>query len=396
MSRSGSRRRRAGGCCPSMSRPCARFRASSRSSPRPTSRAKTTSRRLSATIRSSPTREISFHGQALFAVVATERDVARRAVKLAAMEIEAERPSVTVEDALERGETVLPDYAFGRGDAGRRDRRPRRTGSKASSASAGRSISISKARSRSRSRARTATCSSIPRPSIRPRCSTWSPACSTFPDAYVTCETRRMGGGFGGKESQATQWAVDRGARGARDRAGRASCASTATTISSSPASATISAATGASASTTRAAIQGYAVEHLARCGYSADLSGGVVDRTMFHSDNAYWLPAVRIGSKRLKTNTVSNTAFRGFGGPQGMLAIEHVIDQIAWATGRDPLDVRYANFYAPGREPHALSAWRWRRPTRSHALVRTLEQTVGLPRAARRRSRRSTPPRRS
>src|SRR3954451_7330281 len=61
--------------------------------------------------------EISFHGQAVFAVVATERDIARRAVKLATMEIESERPSVTVEDAVERGETVLPDYAFGRGDA---------------------------------------------------------------------------------------------------------------------------------------------------------------------------------------------------------------------------------------------------------------------------------------
>ena len=71
----------------------------------------------------------------------------------------------------------------------------------------------------------------------------------------------------------------------------------------------------------------------------------------MFHSDNAYFLPAVRIGSKRLKTNTVSNTAFRGFGGPQGMLAIEQVIDRIAWATGRDPLDIRYANLYAPGRD---------------------------------------------
>src|SRR5919112_2838952 len=60
--------------------------------------------------------EIGFHGQAVFAVVATERDIARRAVKLATLEIAAERPSVTVEDALERDETVLPDYAFGRGD----------------------------------------------------------------------------------------------------------------------------------------------------------------------------------------------------------------------------------------------------------------------------------------
>src|SRR5918998_3355818 len=60
---------------------------------------------------------IGFHGQAVFAVVATDRDAARRAAKLAVMAIEAERPSVTVEDALDRNETVLPDYAFGRGDA---------------------------------------------------------------------------------------------------------------------------------------------------------------------------------------------------------------------------------------------------------------------------------------
>ena len=62
--------------------------------------------------------DISFLGQALFAVVATDRDIARRAVKKAVMEIEAEPPSITVEDALERGETVLPDYAL----------RPRRSG----------------------------------------------------------------------------------------------------------------------------------------------------------------------------------------------------------------------------------------------------------------------------
>ena len=88
-----------------------------------------------------------------------------------------------------------------------------------------------------------------------------------------------------------------------------------------------------------------------ARCGYSADLSQGVIDRAMFHSDNAYFLPAYRIATKRVKTNTVSNTAFRGFGGPQGMLAIERVIDAIAWQLGIDPLDVRKANLYGPSRD---------------------------------------------
>jgi len=85
------------------------------------------------------------------------------------------------------------------------------------------------------------------------------------------------------------------------------------------------------------------------RCGYSADLSGAINDRAMFHADNAYCLPAARIVTNRMKTNTVSNTAFRGFGGPQGMLAIERVLDHMAWTLGVDPLDLRKRNLYGPG-----------------------------------------------
>ncbi len=85
------------------------------------------------------------------------------------------------------------------------------------------------------------------------------------------------------------------------------------------------------------------------RCGISADLSGPVNDRTMFHCDNAYYLDNVDIESHRCKTHTVSNTAFRGFGGPQGMYAIEYAIDDIARALDKDPLEVRRANFYGVG-----------------------------------------------
>ncbi len=87
------------------------------------------------------------------------------------------------------------------------------------------------------------------------------------------------------------------------------------------------------------------------RCGFSADLSGPVNDRAVCHVDNCYFLPAVRIVSYRCKTNTQSNTAFRGFGGPQGMLAIESVIDAIAQRLDMDPVVVRRANFYGPGRD---------------------------------------------
>src|SRR6202035_2261479 len=82
------------------------------------------------------------------------------------------------------------------------------------------------------------------------------------------------------------------------------------------------------------------------RCGYSADLSGPVNDRALMHIDNAYYLEHVEVVSHRCKTHTVSNTAFRGFGGPQGMMVIEQILDEIARALGMDPLEVRRCNFY--------------------------------------------------
>jgi xanthine dehydrogenase large subunit len=92
--------------------------------------------------------------------------------------------------------------------------------------------------------------------------------------------------------------------------------------------------------------IQAVAATFAARAGFSADLSGPVTDRALFHADNAYWYPAARFNSLPLKTNTVSNTAFRGFGGPQGLIACERWIEHIAYALGKDPLEIRKANFY--------------------------------------------------
>lgn len=86
--------------------------------------------------------------------------------------------------------------------------------------------------------------------------------------------------------------------------------------------------------------------EFAARCGFSADLSGPVTDRALFHADNAYFYPNVRLYSRPMKTNTVSNTAFRGFGGPQGVLAAERIMEEIAFHLGKDPLEIRRTNFY--------------------------------------------------
>ena len=81
-------------------------------------------------------------------------------------------------------------------------------------------------------------------------------------------------------------------------------------------------------------------------CGFSADLSGPVADRAIFHADNAYFLSDVEIVSHRCKTHLQSQTAFRGFGGPQGMIIIEAIMGDIARRLGLDPLQVRRRNFY--------------------------------------------------
>jgi xanthine dehydrogenase large subunit len=92
--------------------------------------------------------------------------------------------------------------------------------------------------------------------------------------------------------------------------------------------------------------LHGIEIELAGNCGYSPDLSGSIVDRAMFHADNAYFLGNATINGHRCKTNIASNTAFRGFGGPQGMVAIEEVMDAVARRLGKDPLEVRKLNYY--------------------------------------------------
>ncbi|WP_312483401.1 xanthine dehydrogenase molybdopterin binding subunit [Stutzerimonas nitrititolerans] len=92
--------------------------------------------------------------------------------------------------------------------------------------------------------------------------------------------------------------------------------------------------------------LHGIQIDLAGNCGYSPDLSGSIVDRAMFHSDNAYYLGDVTIHGHRCKTNTASNTAYRGFGGPQGMVAIEEIMDAVARELGKDPLEIRKRNYY--------------------------------------------------
>jgi len=96
--------------------------------------------------------------------------------------------------------------------------------------------------------------------------------------------------------------------------------------------------------------VLGAEVTMVSRAGHSADLSGPVMTRALCHFDNAYWLPDVAMHGYSGKTNTQSNTAFRGFGGPQGAIAIENILDSVARTLGKDALDVRRLNFYGQGQ----------------------------------------------
>lgn len=161
----------------------------------------------------------------------------------------------------------------------------------------------------------------------------------------IVVECRRMGGGFGGKESQSAMWAAASAIAAAKlkrpvklraDRdddmlvTGKRHCFHYEYEVGYDDSGKIIAAK----------------VDMVSRAGYSADLSGPVATRAVCHFDNTYYLSDVDIRAACGKTNTQSNTAFRGFGGPQGAIAIEYIIDEIARNLGRDALDIRRLNFY--------------------------------------------------
>ncbi|MDH0095962.1 xanthine dehydrogenase molybdopterin binding subunit [Pseudomonas sp. GD04158] len=161
----------------------------------------------------------------------------------------------------------------------------------------------------------------------------------------VVIDMRRMGGGFGGKETQA---------------AGPACLCAVIAHLTGRPTKMRLPRMEDMSMTGKRhpfyveydvgfdndGLLHGIEMDLAGNCGYSPDLSGSIVDRAMFHSDNAYFLGNATINGHRCKTNTATNTAYRGFGGPQGMVAIEEVMDAVARSLGKDPLEVRKLNYY--------------------------------------------------
>ncbi|WP_440480533.1 xanthine dehydrogenase molybdopterin binding subunit [Ramlibacter tataouinensis] len=190
----------------------------------------------------------------------------------------------------------------------------------------------------------------------------------------VTVECRRMGGGFGGKETQAGHMAV--WAALAARKFGR-------------PVKLRLDRDDDFLVTGKRhpfaydwdagfdddGRLTGLKITMLANCGFSADLSGPVADRAVFHTDNAYYLGDVEIASYRCKTNTQSHTAFRGFGGPQGVILIEAILGEIARHLGIDALDVRKANLY--GVEERNVTHYQMKvEDNILHPLIDRLEHT--------------------
>lgn len=288
--------------------------------------------------------EILFHGQVVFAVVAETRDAARKAALHADIEVSEITAILTTEDAVDADTTVLPDYHFRRGSP--------ETGMSASEEILSGSMRIG---GQEHFYLEGQVAMAVPQEDggMLVHSSTQHPTeiqhtvakVLAVPDAAVTAEVRRMGGGFGGKESQANQWAAL--AALAAQKTGK-TCKirldrDDDMIMTGKRHDFHVHWKAGHDGAGKLRAID---MEFLARCGYSVDLSLGVNDRTLFHADSSYFYPDALIRSRRLRTDTCSNTAFRGFGGPQGMLAAERMIDAIAIRLGKDPLEVRKMNFY--------------------------------------------------
>ena len=284
---------------------------------------------------------VQFRGQPLFAVAASSVELARRAVRLARVQYEVLEPVLTIEQALEREQFVVPSVVVERGQASTKApyslKQKLRCGGQEHFYLEGQ-VALA-----------------IPgeRGEMLVHSSTQHPtevqhlvaAALGVADAEVTVELRRLGGGFGGKETQAALYAV---------------AAALLARTTGRPVKMRVDRDDDMIGTGKRhdflydyeagfdgeGRIEALELMLASRCGISADLSAAVNDRAVFHCDNAYFLPSVRITSHRCKTNTVSNTAFRGFGGPQGMFAAEAVMAAIARRLDIDPLDVRKRNLY--------------------------------------------------
>jgi len=294
---------------------------------------------------------VQYLGQPVFAVIATSHELARRAAALAASEdvvgYEPLEPVLTIDEARKRQHYVLAPLRLVRGSPVERiAAAPHRlAGTFAVGGQEQFYLEGQVAYALPQEQTGMLVYSSTQHPSEMQQVIAHELG---WPAHCVSCECRRMGGGFGGKESQSALFAcvaalaAHKLQRPVKVRADRDDDFM----ITGKRHDARYAYEAGYD---DEGRLLGARVEIALRAGYSADLSGAVATRAVCHVDNAYYLSDVEIVALCCKTNTQSNTAFRGFGGPQGALVMEVMLDEIAKALGRDPLDVRRANYYGIG-----------------------------------------------
>ncbi|WP_288393136.1 xanthine dehydrogenase molybdopterin binding subunit [uncultured Herbaspirillum sp.] len=322
---------------------------------------------------------VQYVGQPIFIVVADSHDRARRAARLAVIDYEELPPILTPRAAHAAQSYVLPPMHLSRGEP---------------------AVALALAPHKLRGQFDVGgqeqfylegqISYAIPKEgrSMHVYCSTQHPSEMQHHIATVLqlaahdvlVECRRMGGGFGGKESQSALWACAAAVAAAHLRrpvklradrdddmmvTGKRHCFAYDYEIGYDDDGRIVAAK----------------IDMISRAGFSADLSGPVATRAVCHFDNAYYLSDVEIHAMCGKTHTQSNTAFRGFGGPQGALAIEYIIDEIARNLGRDPLEIRRNNFYGPSEEegPLARNVTHYSQKVEDnviHGLVDQLEQS--------------------
>jgi len=287
---------------------------------------------------------VHFHGQSIFAVAAETRDQARRAARLAKIDYEDYPAILTIDDAMAAESYIEAPQCMEQGDA---------------------AAALKAAPHRRAGRFRVGGQDhfylegqiALAEPKEDGDVHVWSSTQNPtevqhlvakllkIANNAVTVEVRRMGGGFGGKETHPSLFAAA-AALVARKTGRAAKCRvdrDDDMIMTGKRHDFRIDYDVGFD---NQGRILGLKLILASRCGYSVDLSPAINDRAMFHADNCYFLENVTITSYRCRTNSVSNTAFRGFGGPQGMIAIERIIDVIACGLSKDPLDVRKVNLY--------------------------------------------------
>ncbi|MCZ8076152.1 MAG: xanthine dehydrogenase molybdopterin binding subunit [Paucibacter sp.] len=295
--------------------------------------------------------EVRYVGQPVFAIIASSRELARRAAALAgqALKIEPLPAVLTALEAHAAGQYVVPPMHLNRGDAAHTlAQAPQRL--QGSWSVGGQEQFYLEGQ----------ISYALPQENrgLLVHCSTQHPSemqqlishALGWASHQVQVQCRRMGGGFGGKESQSALFACVAGLAASRLRrpvklrldrdddfmiTGRRHGFDYRWDVGFDQ----------------EGHILGAEVELISNCGHSADLSAPVMTRALCHFDNAYWLPHVALHGFCARTNTQSNTAFRGFGGPQGALAVEMILDSIARRLGLDPLLVRQRNFYRDAGE---------------------------------------------